>query len=269
MTGKTAMMTATLLMTFFFLPCPLAMAGHPKRLYISPTAMAPADGTEAAPTTLQDGVSRARTAGSTELLLSPGAYELEEEVVLDSSILLKGRDGAAKTVLRRVNLKANKGDILAQRVLRIDHPEARAEGLTLANGSTWLNNGDPVSLEAAGGGVLIGPRGGTLASCIVSNNVGGRVMNGAGVALLGEKALVTNCLIVGNTLKSSNGWNGYGAGAYMKAGLITHSTLLENTNHMANATAGGGAFLAGGTISHCRILRNDTLRDRTTEPGSI
>ena len=244
----------------------LRAVGYASKIYVSPLAASPSDGTEGTPTTLLDGVARARSAGDTEVLLTPGTYDLEEEVVLDSSILLRGVEGADRTILRRVNRKTDSGELLIQRVLRIDHPLARAEGVTLTGGSSWYS-GNSLPLEAMGGGVLIGASGGTLSSSIVSNNTAGRVMNGAGVAMIGEASVVTNCIIIGNAMQSRSGWIGHGAGAYMKAGLLTHSALIANTNNMESHSFGGGAYVEKGTVSHCKFLRNVTPSGRGLGSG--
>lgn len=250
---RTTSALSLLLSIATLLPSYLLAKGYAIGIHVSPDATQPAAGTVEAPTTLSDALERGNRLGDTEILLAPGIYEIETEVALTAPVLLHGVEGAAKTTIRRASLRKNEGNVTVQRILRLDHPEARAEGLTLSGGSSWLNNGDPIALATAGGGVLVGPQGGTLASCIVSNNVASRVNYGGGVAILGANSIVTNCLIVGNSL---TGWDTRGAGVFLDGGLLTHSTVQANTNGCQQAPCGGGVYAMRGTIANCRIIRN-------------
>ncbi len=95
----------------------------------------------------------------------------------------------------------------------------------------WLTNGTILS-------------GFTIQGGATRTNGDSTIQNGGGVWGLSTNAIVTNCVIMGNTAKSSGG------GAY--SGTLKNCTIKENS-----ATSGGGASQS--TLFNCYVVRNSAL----------
>jgi len=80
------------------------------------------------------------------------------------------------------------------------------------------------------------------------NNSGGYIENGAGVHLSGG-GIVSNCLIVGNTI---DGMYGTGGGVYNSGGLVIDCEIRNNVSDLH----GAGVLVSDGTIERCIIHHN-------------
>ena len=118
-----------------------------------------------------------------------------------------------------------------------------------------------VSIGQGGGVGLTGA--GILRNCIVTNNAG--IKSGGGIYMNHSRAIVTNCVIVGNfcargsatSIYTGKGSNWYtdtsrvGGGVYMTAGTLANCRVTDNYG-----AQGGGVYAEGGTIVNCLIARN-------------
>ena len=202
------------------------------------------------------------------ILLEDGVYDIESEIVLDKPLTLKSRNGAERTVIRRVNIDTAGA---VQRCVRMTHPQATVRGVALTGGASYAQHASAQQEEInTGAGVYM--TAGTLADCIVTNNVHCQTVNGdsyvygGGVAMLGD-GLVTGCTIAENGARSTilgGKLMLYGGGVYMTGGLLSDCTVSDNVqNCLLGGNSGGGASgngtgvrANGGEIVRCRILRN-------------
>ncbi len=190
------------------------------------------------------------------VLVYDGTYEITAQIEVTKPITVKSANGVDVTRVVRPDghgvtdrSKQVTVETGARRVLYINNPEARVEGIAFCGGAVWN-----VANEY-GGGVLIGADGGTLANCTVTNNFCRKPSYGGGIAVTGAAGLVTNCLVSSNyNYRWSSGDDyGRGAGVYMTDGNVVDSTLTGNGTY---AVYGAGAYLTGGRMSRCRITGN-------------
>ena len=200
------------------------------------------------------------------VLVYDGIYGITEQISVTKAITLKSANGAAVTELKRTDrgdpLNMNKDDPgVVKRVLFVNNAAAVVDGLTISGGYVAKTTGE------YGAGVCIGELGGTLVNCIVSNNLTRTTSYGGGVAMLGEKSVVTNCTITANygvMVGAAEGY-GYGAGVYLVKGLLTHSNVCDNNppnkavesaGRTGRGMYGAGIYMVGGAVSHCYITGN-------------
>lgn len=201
------------------------------------------------------------------VLVYDGTYVVTEQIAVTKAITVKSVNGAAVTEIKRtdrgdpLNMVAATDGPVVKRVVFIDNSEARVEGFAVSGGYVAKSTGD------YGAGVCIGENGGWLVDCVVSNNLTRTVSYGGGVAMLGDKSVVSNCQIVANygcMVGSAEGY-GYGAGVYLAKGLLTHSSVCDNnklnkavekSGRTGKGMHGAGVYMVGGRISHCRIVNN-------------
>ena len=190
--------------------------------------------------------------GADDVLVHAGEYEIDAELSLTKGIAVRAKDGREATVIRRANPSATN----VARVVSINHAKARFEGFTVTGGRVRQNDNGTTSWPGAGAGVLIGANGGTLASCVVSNNVQlSAVCYGAGVAVLGASAVVTNCWITGNRIDATGDTRAYGGGICLYGGELVDCEIGDNV--IATAYARGAVSLLGATnVRRCKIVRN-------------
>ncbi len=139
-------------------------------------------------------------------------------------------------------------------VVRINGAGAILKDATVAHGrmsESWKS--EPV-------GVLIGDDGGTMADCRVtdcSNNGCWRV-HGA-VKMTGSDALVTRCLIDGNTMMETGNTVGQNTsgGIHATAGRIENCVITNNVGMAFNGANASGLYLEGPVVVlNCTVLDN-------------
>ena len=183
--------------------------------------------------------------GST-IHLGAGDYTLTDELVLDKAVTLTGA-GRDATCLHQ-----SKAGV---RVLTLDNAGAVCENLSVTDGKLTARK-DQGTFDSWGIAVKIGTNGGTVRNCRIFGNTEGNHFEYGAIAVLGEAGHVDRCLIDGNkNLFQTSSGDGYGAGVYVKAGLVENCMITNNY-----AFTGGGAYVEGGLLRNCTIFANSALR---------
>ncbi len=176
--------------------------------------------------------------------LDAGTHKVFETVSIPKGVTVKGA-GRDRTTIR--------AEQAFYPVVRINGAGTILKDTTISNGrmsESWKS--EPV-------GVLIGDNGGTMADCRVtdcSNNGNWRV-HGA-VKMTGSDALVTRCLIDGNTMASGNpiGQNTSG-GIHATKGRIENCVITNNVGMAYNGANASGLYLEGPVVVlNCTVLDN-------------
>lgn len=174
------------------------------------------------------------------LTLPVGAFELQDSVVLDNKIMVKGA-GREKTTLYK------KGDSAVDwRLFFMNNEEACVRDLTISNGC--INTG-------TGAGVFIDTNGGTLENCRVQKCWATTWHNdGPSVHVTSDKGLVSRCIIEASS-KQQQGKH-YGMGASLSKGVI-ENCLVRNANPGGSNSYGGGLYLDGTAVArNCTVVKN-------------
>ena len=182
----------------------------------------------------------------TKVHVGPGTYDLERALEITDGLDFIGEAGKEHTVLRHDAAAANDS------VLFINNSGACVSGFTICGGRyTGGLRGN------AGAGVCIQRSGGRLQDCIVSNNLCGLNVCGAGIAVYGAHATVSRCLIADNGVMPGVGtFNSWGGGVYFAAGVSHLDNCLVFRNRCGY---GGGTYTEGSaiaTLTNCTIVAN-------------
>ncbi|MBO4708955.1 MAG: hypothetical protein J5727_04165, partial [Kiritimatiellae bacterium] len=178
------------------------------------------------------------------VVLDEGTHKVFETVSIPNGVTVKGA-GRDKTTIR--------AEQAFYPVVRINGAGTILKDVTVAHGrmsESWKS--EPV-------GVLIGNDGGTMADCRVtdcSNNGNWRV-HGT-VKMTGSGALVTRCLIDGNTMMDGNpiGQNTCG-GIHATAGRIENCVITNNIGMAFGGANASGLYLDGSVVVlNCTVLDN-------------
>lgn len=175
--------------------------------------------------------------GSVVYLTGVGQYTVTREVEIRKGILLESENGPAAAILY--------GDETTKpRVLSVNNPDAIVRGITITHG---------IGTQVRCRGAQIGGLGGTVDSCVISNNYDSKFHTAiGGIGLYGDKALVKNTLIADNRIGISNSNASYG-GAYVERGLIENCLIVGNYS----INEGGGVGVsASGSLVNCTIWGN-------------
>ena len=178
--------------------------------------------------------------------LDEGEHKVYETVSIPKGVLVRGA-GRDRTTIH--------AEQPFYPVVRINDAGAILQGLTVAHGrmsESWKS--EPV-------GVLIGDDGGTMADCRVTDcsNNGNWRAHGA-VKMTGRDALVTRCLIDGNTMMDGNpiGQNTSG-GIHATKGHIENCVITNNVGmaYDAEGVHASGLYLKGPVVVlNCTVLDN-------------
>ena len=175
--------------------------------------------------------------------LADGTHDLDTQLEVFKPITLKGSAYANCTLKIKSGVKT--------RVLYVNDPGARVEGVTLTGG----NQGSP--RYSYGCGLWIGAKGGTVEYCRITGNGNGEYYQvGGGVGLTGERAVLRHCVVDGNWTTTS----GQGGGVALTAGTVDTCLVYDNT-----ASRAGGLCLANNTMKK-RVL-NCTFTRNTSSSG--
>ncbi len=229
-------------------------------VYVSPNGshVAPFGSWATAATNLQDAVDAALDTPEfkSSVLVGDGTYRLNEPLTLEKNITIESVNGATATILD------GGGEGNAYRAVFIGATDAVFRGFTVSNAVT----------TDSGAGIYL--QGGALRDCIVANNR--TTGHGAGI-FMASGTSVSNCLVTGNRVESSNRGggvyvsgsslledceiraneltgNGDGAGIYIASStsVARDCWIHSNTNHYR----GGGVSINSGTIEDCIVEAN-------------
>lgn len=174
--------------------------------------------------------------------LDEGTHRVFRTVSIPANVTVRGA-GRDKTTIY--------ADAAFNTVVRINGRGAALERATVAHGRM------SESWKYVASGVEIGSAGGTLADCRVTDCTAGAVgcMTGA-VKITGADALVTRCLVDGNSVERGVNWNNGTGGIHATAGRI-ESCVITNNLGSAYQSNGSGLFLGGpATALNCTVLGN-------------
>ena len=198
------------------------------------------------PGTAATNLNEALLAASDGMLVSldEGKHSVYETVSIPKGVTVRGAGRDRTTIYAEQPFYP---------VVRINGAGTLLKDVAVAHGrmsESWKS--EPV-------GVLIGDDGGTMADCRVtdcSNNGNWRV-HGA-VKMTGPNALVTRCLIDGNTMMDGNpiGQNTSG-GIHATKGRIENCVVTNNVGMAYNGANASGLYLAGSVVVlNCTVLGN-------------
>jgi len=182
------------------------------------------------------------------ILISNGVYSVSSRQHMNLPAVLRGLTGNPWDV--RIQHDWNVPGGVRNGLLRLNHPGARVEGVTLANGN--LNVGD----EYGGNVHLFG--GGTVSNCVITGGATHEwFTSGGGVYLNHAQGLVTHCVVTDNSC--GVGGVNYGAGVVMLRGRLEHSLISGNrsqTGNNDNPACAGGVGIRGGSMVNCTVAGN-------------
>ena len=180
--------------------------------------------------------------------LDEGVHPVFETVSIPKGVMVKGA-GRDKTTIYAAKSFTT--------VVKINGAGAILKDVTVAHGRV------NVSWTEEPSGILIGADGGTMADCRVTDcsNNGHWKVYGV-VKMTGHDALVTRCLIDGNTMVEGNPHGQSPGGIYAMAGRIENCVITNNVGLVFGGANASGVYL-GGPVSllSCTILDNH-LRDQ-------
>ncbi len=197
-----------------------------------------------------------RLAGYGRLHLAPGTNTYAKTIILDVPATVTGSVGnPEETVLKCTNSNGNWGN--SQRMVKLNHPNAVLEGVTLAGAN--MGGGSP-----EGSAVLIETEGGTMRHCIVTNGTGrAHQGNGGVVAVKSAKGVVSHCIFRDikaeiDTSAYLEDYNRATGGVYMNNGLLTDCLFFgcnaTPTSQKYPNRGIGAIFVSGGIVQNCTLL---------------
>jgi hypothetical protein len=210
---------------------------------------------------IQDAVDAATVPGAL-VLVSNGVYAtggrvlsdtMTNRVAVDKPLTLRSVNGPQFTILQGFHVPGTTSFDSAIRCVYLTNG-ASLSGFTLTNGGAWI-----------GGGVLCESEAAVVSNCVVAGNsaqVGGGAYRGTlySCRLTGNSARGdwsggggSSDAALYNCILTGNSTDGQGGGAH--GGTLYNCTLTDNSAF----NAGGGAF--GGTLNNCIVYFNRALDD--------
>ena len=236
----TALMTVGLLLS-------LSFAATATTFYVdvnNPAPAAPYTNWVTAATNIQDAVDAA--AAGDEVVVTDGVYQTggrlasrtstTNRVVVDKTVTVRSVNGSAVTVIQGQPAGSGGNGPGPMRCAYLTSGAVLA-GFTLTNGATGQNEN--------GGGVVCASAEALLTNCIL---VGNSAYNGGGA----YQGTLNNCTLTGNSslnLGIGSGWGGGGA----------NGATLNNCTLTGNSAGGGGGGASGGTLNNCTLIGNSAF----------
>jgi len=219
--------------------------------------------------TISNALVRAQQTTGDEVFVGAGTYNTAVLMSITNGVRVQGVDGPSATILNWTSS--------GTRMLSVTHSNAIVEGLRIrgaTHGAVYLLNGTFRNCWIAGNsagqvkgcGILM--EGGTLANCVVSNNLQTDTTWAPGGGIYLQAGTVTHCKFVDNTIQGG-GWGGYGVGAgagvMMRGGILKNCLIAGNkATYTADANGdGAGVYQTGGDIINCTIADNQCASSRT------
>ena len=206
--------------------------------------------------TIQEAIA-ASEAGC-EIVVSAGAYEVTEPIVLNKAVTMTG-DGAV--VIR--NVATASASAKNCRVLTVGNG-AVVKGFVIENGQVYNDNGGCVSIDT-----------GTLEDCIIRGGLAtanGGNASGAGVFISGA-ATLRRCTVTGNTVNGTSSGSGdiCGGAVFVKNGAkpkILNTLVADNVYISTDATRTGAAGVMYGGSNENALMENCTVAGNLVQ-GSL
>ena len=190
--------------------------------------------------------------------VAANTYSISTELLLDKGVTLRGATGAPENVIV-ANTKRNGN---GSRVIFVNSADARVEGITIQGGYI-CNNATPFTKN--GGGVFVGPCGGTVSNCVIRScgvwtwgcQGGGLYIHASAANALVTHCVITNCAPTSTTSSTGDG----GSALAMYAGCVRNCLFAYNRVSASNSSqthAFGTVLVGGGTLENCTVVKNDS-----------
>ena len=175
--------------------------------------------------------------------LDEGVHPVFETVSIPKGVMVKGagRDKTTISAAKKFNI-----------VVKINGKGAFLTDVTIAHGrmgASWIEEPS---------GVLIGENGGTMADCRVTDCSNDGCWRAYGVVkMTGRDAVLTRCLIDGNSMIDGNSSGQSPSGVYATAGRIENCVITNNIGHAYGGANVPGLYLGGSVVAlNCTVLGN-------------
>ncbi len=190
------------------------------------------------------------------IILTNGEHIVSPCLIVLKSVAIRGLTGNFADVTVRNNQSSRTNPYTGitadntQRssVFALHSENAVLSGISITGGMSY----GPSENGVVAGGVIIMSRGGTVTNCRIHAN--DTSSTGSGVSLYSSKALVTHCVIDGNTCSSSGG---KGSAAYVITGTLDNSLIHGNIS----TKVGPGGVAVGGSnarVVNCTVVDNSS-----------
>jgi hypothetical protein len=212
----------------------------------NPTPVIPFQSWSDAATNIQDAVTQAEAdlgAGTNCIVLvTDGVYTVSAPITLAAGITLRSVNGRSNTVVQ-ADYPA-----ITTRCFTILGPSV-VDGFTISRGRA-IGTNDAANPDVGRGGGVYMTNGWLLNSLVASNNAWMVTNWGQGCGIyMGGDAVVSNCVLAGNTGTFSRG-----GGAYIvDRARLTHSMIFSNYITTGVGAQGGGIHLDAGVVDSCHI----------------
>ena len=238
----------------------------------NPAPIAPYTNWATAATTIQSAVDAA-LAGDI-ILVTNGVYQtgaravdrLNNRVAVTKPVTVQSVNGPSVTAIIGYRDPGTTNGDAAVRCVYLANG-AVLSGFTLTNGATQTYGN--YSTNRSGGGVFCETAGAIVTNCVLTGNTSSQEGGGA------YQGMLNNCTLIGNSVMDQNG---QGGGAY--SAILNNCTLVGNRAVASwNGSGGGSSFC---TLNNCTLrenvadngggaygstLNNCTLTDNTAEMG--
>jgi len=187
-----------------------------------------------AATNIQDAIDAAIPLA--EVIVSNGTYYPNEEIQINTNVIVKSLNGQTTTIIDGLNSKPC--------VLLGDNSEGVLSGFTITGGAETNGSGGAIALNS-----------GLVTNCIIKDSYSSE--SGGGV------------VIKGGTLIDSKVYNctaeQLGGGINIDGGAIINCVIQHNEGHWG----GGGIGLFAGEIRNCLIISNSTIASPIPLAGNM